>query len=214
MNMGISRLLALLTPHQKPPRAKKEFRWSTHHQISPVPTFPGRFPDPMVDFPTPMVNFPTSMVNFPTSWSISRPWPARAGQGRPPWSIPPKTTSSQKRSHRNSGQNRPIERSPALTGTIFVTISAIVIRSHFRATFSQLLDNFRTLPDNFRATFGPNGQQIRGETKLIYSILSPRSRWECRGSRIGGGSTIRNRMLEALGTNCSSIFGGFRILPI
>ena len=78
-----------------------------------------------------------------------------------------KMASSQKRSHRNSGQNRPIERSTALTGTIFVTISAIVIRSHFRATFSQLLDNFRTLPDNFRATFGPSGQQIRGKTKQI-----------------------------------------------
>ena len=125
-------------------------------------------------------------------WSISRPhgqFPDQDGI------FFFKTASSQKRSRRNSGQNRPIERSPALTGTIFVTISAIVIRSHFRTTFSQLLDNFRTLPDNFRATFGPSGQQIRSKTKQIYSILSPQSRWQCRGSRIGGGSTIRNRML-------------------
>ena len=101
------------------------------------------FPDPDGQFPDPVVDFQTKMIIFF------------------------KTASSQKRSRRNSGQNRPIERSTALTGTIFVTISAIVIRTHFQATFSKLLDNFRTLPDNFRATFGPNGQRIRGKTKQI-----------------------------------------------
>ena len=78
------------------------------------------------------------------------PWPVRAGHGKPwlavasqvrPWPaqgrpcparagpdgrFSPKTTSSQKRSHRNSGQNRPIERSTAPTGTIFVTISVFM----------------------------------------------------------------------------------------
>ena len=52
-----------------------------------------------------------------------------------------KTASSQKRSHRNSGQNRPIERSTALTGTIFVTISVFRSRGHFWATFGQHLGN-------------------------------------------------------------------------
>ena len=55
-----------------------------------------------------------------------------------------KKPSSQSCSHRYSVQNGPIERATALTRTIFVTISALVIRSHFRTTFSQLLDNFRT----------------------------------------------------------------------
>ena len=52
-----------------------------------------------------------------------------------------KMASSQKRSHRNSGQNRPIERSTALTGTIFVTISVFRSRGHFWATFGQHLGN-------------------------------------------------------------------------
>ena len=125
--------------------------------------------------------------------SGSRPEIVRKSFGNRPQSK--KASSSQKRSHRNSGQNRSIERSPALTVTISVTISGIVIRSHFQATFSQLLDNFRTRPDNFRATFGPSGQQIRGKAKQINSMFSPQSRWECRWFRIGGSSTIRNRML-------------------
>ena len=37
-----------------------------------------------------------------------------------------KTSLPQKRSHRNSVQNGPIERSTALTGTIFVTISVFM----------------------------------------------------------------------------------------
>ena len=40
----------------------------------------------------------------------------------------PKTASLQKRSQRNSVQNGPIERSTALTGTIFVTISVFMSR--------------------------------------------------------------------------------------
>ena len=52
-----------------------------------------------------------------------------------------KMASSQTRSHRNSGQNRPIERSTALTGTIFVTISVFRSRGHFWATFGQHLGN-------------------------------------------------------------------------
>ena len=52
-----------------------------------------------------------------------------------------KMASSQKRSHRNSGQNRPIERSTALTGTIFMTISVFGSRGLFFATFGQHLAN-------------------------------------------------------------------------
>ena len=76
------------------------------------------FPDPDGQFPDPDGQFPDPMVDFQTPWSISRP----------PWSIPRKRTSSQKRSHRNSGQNRPIERSTAPTGTIFVTFSVFMSR--------------------------------------------------------------------------------------
>ena len=60
------------------------------------------FPDPDGQFPDPTANFPTKMAFFF------------------------KTASSQKRSRRNSGQNRPIERSTALTGTIFVAISVFM----------------------------------------------------------------------------------------
>ena len=105
-----------------------------------------------------MVDFPTPMVDFRTRWSVSQPdgrFPDPGGQfpdpdgrfpdpyGRfpdtdgpfadPNGRFPKKTPSSQKRSHRNSGQNRPIERSTALTGTMFVTISVFVSRGHFRA---------------------------------------------------------------------------------
>ena len=60
----------------------------------------------------------------------------------PQMSTPIQTmVSSQKRSHRNSGQNRPIERSTALMGTIFMTISVFKSRGHFWATFGQHLGN-------------------------------------------------------------------------
>ena len=62
------------------------------------------FPDPDGQFPDPMVYFQTKMVIFF------------------------KAASSQKRSRRNSGQNRPIERSTALTGTIFATVSVFMSR--------------------------------------------------------------------------------------
>ena len=55
----------------------------------------------------------------------------------------PKTSSSQKRSHRNSVQNGPIERSTALTGTIFVTISVFMSRGHFRTTFGKKIASWR-----------------------------------------------------------------------
>ena len=65
----------------------------------------GQFPDPDGQFPDPVVDFQTKMIIFF------------------------KTASSQKRSRRNSGQNRPIERSTALTGTIFVTVSVFMSRA-------------------------------------------------------------------------------------
>ena len=43
------------------------------------------------------------------------------------------TSTSQKKLHQHSGQNGSVERSTALTGTIFVTISVFVSRGHFRA---------------------------------------------------------------------------------
>ena len=46
-----------------------------------------------------------------------------------------KMSSSKKRSHRNSGQNGPVERSTALTGTIFVNISVFVSRGNFQGAF-------------------------------------------------------------------------------
>ena len=81
--------------------------------------------DPIVDFPTPI--------------------------GRP---RSQKTSSSQKRLHRNSGQNRPIERSTALTGTIFVTLSVFVSRGNFRAIFWQLLTDLLLARSTFNARSG------------------------------------------------------------
>ena len=87
----------------------------------------------------------------------------------------PKTSSSQKRSRRNSVQNAPIGVFTALTGTISVPISVFVsgqLSGNFRATFKQLPDNFRTtsgqLPANFRATFG----QLSGNFLTTFGQLS------------------------------------------
>ena len=78
------------------------------------------FPTPTADFLTPTVDLPYPMVHLLTP------------------------TVTQKHSHRNSVQNGPIEKSTALTGAIFVTISVLMSRGDFRATFGQLLVNFRT----------------------------------------------------------------------
>ena len=55
----------------------------------------------------------------------------RRPNSRHRWLIFQKTASSQKRLHRNSVQNGPIERSTALTGTIFVPVSVFVLRDNF-----------------------------------------------------------------------------------
>ena len=85
----------------------------------------GQFPDPDGQFPDPDGRFPDPMVDFQTEMAF----------------FFFKTASSQKRSRRNSGQNRPIERSTALTGTIFVTVSVFMC-------WAQKLTPFLCLPLN------------------------------------------------------------------
>ena len=140
-------MLALLKPHQKSPRAKKEFRWTTlslgqtlcllvfvfvFNRCLCLPVF---FCLPVVcaygplnavlfnqaSFPVPDGRFPNPTADFPTKTAFFF-----------------KTASPQKRSRRDSGQNRPIERSTALTGTIFVTISVFMSRGQKLTPFSCL----------------------------------------------------------------------------
>ena len=63
---------------------------------------------------------------WPTAFFVTH-WPPHANKKSGPRLQ--KVALSRKRSRRNSVQNGPIERSTALTGTIFVTISVLMSRS-------------------------------------------------------------------------------------
>ena len=80
-----------------------------------------------------------------------------------------KMLSSQKRSHRNSVQNGPIEKFTALTGTIFVSISMFMSRGNFRAIFGQPSGNF------WRIYFQRDLLLTRDLAQCVWDLLLTRS---------------------------------------
>ena len=83
----------------------------------------------------------------------------------------PKMAASQRRLHQNSGQNRPVEGSTALTGTIFVTISVFRSRGNFWAAFGQHLGNTIFYGTERNGLYGADFFSERNGTDFTERIL-------------------------------------------